>query len=342
MCHEHTRPAGTNWSFYVHDVHAWNGTLFVSRSRLPGSRWDVIDANPACPNVPGFCGNDHPILSWITHTGPELHAHSAWRLRSAPILLTADEEEGGHVRVWNVANLSQPTSIGEFQPDETCHSIHNIYSRGFGAQGDLCYAAWYNKGIQVFKLRDGDLRPYRVGYYEHPPRWRDQPGDDCCDPSDTQPGTGPCYGVPYLDLSLPSGHFIGTEVDGGLLVGRFLLSPAAAEESRAAMDPREGPRLDVRGLPGDRTIRFVYRDATSGGVAGGPLRLEIFDAGGRIVRSWRAESRPGDEAEVAREEAMEIVWDGRTDAGDPLPSGIYLARALRAGRIAVAKVLLLP
>jgi hypothetical protein len=148
------------------------------------------------------------------------------------------------------------------------------------------------------------------------------PGDDCCDPSDTVPGTGPCYGVPYLDLSLPSGNFVGTEVDGGLLVGRFLLAPAEV----AAMAPGPPAGLVVLGLPGSRELRIEW---TGEGAA--PEELELFDAGGRLVRTLEArQADPG------------FSWDGRDDAGRPLAAGLYLVRTAPRRPGAHAKIVHLP
>ncbi len=59
------------------------------------------------------------------------------------------------------------------------------------------------------------------------------------------------------------------------------------------------------------TIRFTT-------AAGGPVRLEIFDASGRLVRglpAWPAPSGMG-----------EIVWDGRQESGREAPAGVYFLR----------------
>jgi hypothetical protein len=51
--------------------------------------------------------------------------------------------------------------------------------------------------------------------------------------------------------------------------------------------------------------------------------LDIVDAGGRLVRSlWSGSLGPG---------SHRFHWDGRTDAGRPAPSGVYVARLGTAG-----------
>jgi flagellar hook assembly protein FlgD len=60
----------------------------------------------------------------------------------------------------------------------------------------------------------------------------------------------------------------------------------------------------------------------------GPVQLEVFDALGRLVRTLVHE------AETAG--VHEVLWDGRGDGGQELPSGVYLAR-LRSGEQAVTR-----
>jgi hypothetical protein len=59
-----------------------------------------------------------------------------------------------------------------------------------------------------------------------------------------------------------------------------------------------------------------------GGEVGGPVLLEIFDLGGRRVRTlWDGPGAP-----------RRIDWDGRDDRGERVPSGIYLGRMRLGGR----------
>jgi len=57
--------------------------------------------------------------------------------------------------------------------------------------------------------------------------------------------------------------------------------------------------------------------------AQGPVRLEVFDARGRLVRRLTDDVYPSGR--------HEIVWDGTDDAGAPVASGVYFAR-LQADR----------
>ncbi len=66
----------------------------------------------------------------------------------------------------------------------------------------------------------------------------------------------------------------------------------------------------------------------------GPLRLLVVDPAGRILRQLAAGVFPAGHHTV--------VWDGRNDAGERLPSGVYLARLVGdEGLVGTQKLMLL-
>ncbi|MDM7914072.1 MAG: FlgD immunoglobulin-like domain containing protein, partial [Candidatus Eisenbacteria bacterium] len=318
LCHEHTGPAGD--SYYAHDVHARDGVLYVSRSRAQPPRWDILDGDPLCPSSPGECGDGQTpaLVASFRHEGPDLHAHSAWRLEDPSYLLTCDEKTNGHVRVWNIADLASPQQVAEIWPDQTCHSVHNVYVRD-----SIAYGAWYNKGIQVFDVSD-PAHPQRVGYYEHPARWSSRPGDACCDP--TLGADAHCHGIPYIDPFFRSDIFIASEIDFGLLVGRFHREPM---DARAPAPPEESARRgELRLLTGPGTLpaRIVWQapepEGETGAGAGARTApaLSIHNAAGRVVASvFPLASASGERALYE--------WDGTDPEGRRLPAGVYFVRA---------------
>lgn len=322
VCHEHTHPVPQS-SFYVHDVHVRDGIMYVSRSRvwavLP-PRWDILDADPICPQNPGPCGDNQTpaMISTFYHDGDELHAHSAWLHDDPNFISTCDEKRHGHVRIWDLTDIEHPVQISSYQPEATCHSVHNVY-----INDGYAYAAWYNKGLQIYNVND-PFHPYRVGYYEHPARWHDMPFDRCCDPTESDQAR--CYGIMFADPFLPSGNFIATEMVHGLLVGRF--DRDASEAGAAAGDARS--REAMRITPLDRGRRFRIVVDGPGALAGAPL--DLLDAAGRRVARVDAAGRgPG---------WCSYEWDGRDESGRDLPSGIYFARP-PAGRGIGGRILLL-
>jgi len=324
LCHEHTF-AGAGRSYYVHDVYVRDGLLIVSRSQGvpngdPLSRWDILDGDPLCPNSPGACGGVRPgYIGSFRHSGEELHAHSSFLLEDPRYLLTCDEKKDGHIRVWDVAQLTRPVQVGEIHPDQTCHSLHNVYVRG-----TKVYAAWYNHGIEVFEFED-PLHPTEVGYYHHPNRWRDRPGDICCDP--TESDHAQCFGVPHLEPNFPSGIFVATDIDNGMMVGRYQPRAVSVE---AIAEPRRGSgELLVLSAPGELPVRLRA-------LGQGERELEIVDASGARV----ARLNPRDASEGAQV-FHNYEWDGTTEGAGRAPAGVYFVRDLRPGDCGGAKLILL-
>ena len=344
LCHEHTRPLGST-SFYDHDVFASDGILYVSRSR--GLRWEIMEREAAC--APTVCGSGTGLLTWFpqdSSLAADNHAHSAWKDPNSPFLLTADELEDGHVRIWDTTPVFEgtpepPTFVASFKPDDTCHSVHDPY-----VHEGVYYAAWYNKGIQIFglTLQEGPQHhagePYRIGYYEHPVRWHQNDGL-CCDPtrSDADGGSG-CHGVPFLDF-LPGGRFVASELHSGLLVGQYLgATSSVVEDPPDAWEPSPHSELRVLGRAGRDPVTIVWTpiagvagragdgsEEPHGGETVSPrvdtdLRLEIFSAGGALV----TEIAP-DQAAVDR---AVFRWNGRNADGRTATRGIYFARVRHA------------
>ncbi|MEZ4651625.1 MAG: FlgD immunoglobulin-like domain containing protein [Candidatus Eisenbacteria bacterium] len=320
LCHEHTRPEGTV-GFYDHDTYVSNGIIITSKSM--GLRWEILEGNVGeapflCGASPSVCGDNggHPeLLTWFPQDAEQAegtHAHSAGLVPDTPYLVTADELEDGHIRIWDTTPVFQatpepPTYIAEFKPDDTCHSVHDPYVIASAVTGGTeCYVAWYNKGIQIFRLGP-DGAPTRVAYYEHPFRWHELDGP-CCDP--TRAEGAYCYGVPFLDF-LPEGRFVASELHNGLLVGRAFVDPSGAGEG-STIDAAQ--QLRVIGLPGVRIQRIFWNHAPAGDET---PPLEVLSPGGVLVASLTPHAvRPGQ---------VEYRWSGRDDDGAPLPSGVYFA-----------------
>ena len=85
--------------------------------------------------------------------------------------------------------------------------------------------------------------------------------------------------------------------------------------------------------PFTQSTRLVYAaPRATGAPAPGAVRIDIFDAGGRLMRSLADE--PG-----SAEAAGSMVWDGRDGSGSPVPAGVYFAR-LTAGKASACRSLI--
>jgi subtilisin-like proprotein convertase family protein len=106
-----------------------------------------------------------------------------------------------------------------------------------------------------------------------------------------------------------------------------LLVPAAV----TAVDD-DGPPLATR-LRGNAPNPFNPQTAVAFDLArGGPVRVEVFDVRGRLVRRLIDGPLPAG--------AQSVAWDGRDDAGRDLASGTYLARLAADGVVQMGKMLL--
>jgi hypothetical protein len=92
-----------------------------------------------------------------------------------------------------------------------------------------------------------------------------------------------------------------------------------------------------RGVPGRLTFARVRPNPARGPVSfevvvprGGSIELELLDAGGRRIARRSASGLPAGTAT--------LEWDGRSDAGEAVASGVYFARARSGGEIAVERV----
>ncbi len=96
-----------------------------------------------------------------------------------------------------------------------------------------------------------------------------------------------------------------------------------------ALRGRNGPAIAVRGNPARRPVVIDWMGAAAMGVAS---EIHVFDATGRLVRTFPLGTRPGGT----------VTWDGRDAEGSRLPAGLYFAR-LRSGSVRVsARLALVP
>lgn len=137
------------------------------------------------------------------------------------------------------------------------------------------------------------------------------------------PLTTPDPGYPYIVATKKAHHFCKIEIDGGTLtltvVGKagqvfdtLVLTHASIPE---APQPALGMSLGrpaENPFTGETTFSLAVPEDCE-------ISLSVYDVSGRLVRSLV------DGALVSG--THPIAWDGRDDAGRPVPSGVYFARA---------------
>jgi flagellar hook assembly protein FlgD len=113
--------------------------------------------------------------------------------------------------------------------------------------------------------------------------------------------------------SLPSTQLTAPQVPSSFTVEPSPLPPIDLIRVAAT------PKTFVPGKTDPVTLRFAAASST-------PARVEIVDASNALVRAF--------ELPAVGPEGVEVVWDGRDQAGAPAPTGVYLYRmyALDAAR----------
>ena len=133
-------------SYYIHDLYVGDGRGYAGAINSGTLR--IMDVtNPASPTT------------LATHGYPNAFTHTAWPFLGGDYVATADENEGGHLQIWDVSNLSNIQFVSEaFAPNNAI--IHNI----FGVD-ELLYCSWYSAGTRIFDVSD-PTDPIEVGYYD--------------------------------------------------------------------------------------------------------------------------------------------------------------------------------
>ncbi|MBZ0141978.1 MAG: choice-of-anchor B family protein [Rhodocyclaceae bacterium] len=131
--------------YYIHDLYVGNGLGYAGAINSGTLR--IIDtSNPANP------------ITILTHGYAGAASHAAWPTVDGTHVATADETIGGHVKVWDVSNLSDVQLTSEFTSGDGI--VHNI----FGID-DLLYCSWYTSGTRILDITD-PADPIEVGYYD--------------------------------------------------------------------------------------------------------------------------------------------------------------------------------
>jgi hypothetical protein len=107
---------------------------------------------------------------------------------------------------------------------------------------------------------------------------------------------------------------IGSGLEGGLLV---LSSPISEfSVSQSSGNPSSAPAMFSIGLPVDTHVRFT-----------------IYDVTGRVIRTLADETMPAGLAT--------LHWDGVSESGEAVPSGIYFYQIIADEHVVTDKLMLL-
>lgn len=125
---------------------------------------------------------------------------------------------------------------------------------------------------------------------------------------------------------LGSGSLVEAALDD-LVITAVYSSPDAAPEETPGAASASVRLLPMQPNPAPGATRVGFTQP-----AAGPVSLDLFDAGGRHVRSLARGHRPAG--------AQTVTWDGRDDSGHRVGAGVYLVRLEASGQVENARVTL--
>ncbi len=77
------------------------------------------------------------------------YAHNVWPSGDHRYAFTSEENEGGHLKIWDIQNLNNVQLIAEYEPPTGNPIIHNVV-----VAGDYAYLAYYTDGFTVLDISD--------------------------------------------------------------------------------------------------------------------------------------------------------------------------------------------
>jgi choice-of-anchor B domain-containing protein len=227
---------------YVHDCFVRNDTVYAANIYANGKMTFINVTNKNAPTV----------ISTFTY--PNGFCHNIWTSNDRKWMLTTDEANNMHLRLWNSQNLSNITFVYEYIPYETA-MVHNAYFKG-----DTVFMAHYRAGVVALNVSNLPSQPTVIGYY------------------DTYPGSGTAYQgawnvFPYYN----SGKFIVSDIATGLYVFRFGVTGITQNGTEIPSDYSLGQNYPN---PFNPTTKFNFEIPKSGDVS-----LKIYDVNGKVVET---------------------------------------------------------
>ncbi len=169
---------------YFHDCMVRNnifygGAIYQGEFRI----YDVASAaSPTLLSATGYSG---------------AFTHNVWPTESGAHLLSTDELADGHLRIWDIGNLSSITQVASYGAGPSGSIIHNAM-----VNGNSAVISYYTEGVRLLDITD-PTSPQETGYYD----------------TYLAAGTGfkGCWGVfPYT----LSGAIYASDIGNGLFVVR--------------------------------------------------------------------------------------------------------------------------
>ncbi len=136
------------WAGYAHDCRPDGEVVYVNG--FTGSPTRILRvADPANPVQIGTLPNgNHSSDLFVTPTGQR-------------VLITCDEQVGGHVNLFDVTDPANPVFLSDYQTADVTTSVHNVEVKGIYA-----YIGYYQDQLRILDLSDVD-NPVEVAHWDN-------------------------------------------------------------------------------------------------------------------------------------------------------------------------------
>ena len=190
---------GTWSGEYIHDLEVYNNKIYGAA--IYSGLFYIIDVSD----------KTNPITLTSHDTGGGyISTHDCAVTYDENYLFTADENTGGHVKVWDISDYGNINLVAEYMTNPS-HSAHNLYVR---PDTNLLIISYYADGTRILDISD-PTNPIEVAYY------------------DTSNIEGLYVGNWGTYAYLPSGYIISSDIETGLyiLASSLLIAPPEMEYS---------------------------------------------------------------------------------------------------------------
>jgi len=189
---------------YIHDIEVFNNKIYGAG--IYSGYFYIIDVSDK--------SNPYTLVSYNTGGG-YISTHDCAVTYDEQYLITADENTGGHIKIWDISDYNNINLVSEYITDPN-HSSHNIYIR---PETNYLIISYYADGTRILDISD-PTNPIEAAYY------------------DTSNIEGLYVGNWGTYAYLPSGYLISSDIESGLyiLMSPLILSPPEMEYSVSNTD----------------------------------------------------------------------------------------------------------
>ncbi|MFQ5602708.1 MAG: choice-of-anchor B family protein [bacterium] len=237
---------------------------------------------------------DPQLLGSITDKDIAFH-HSGWVTEDGQFLFICDEladqsNRPADITIWDISAPAAPQKVNQIaDPNATVHNLYIV--------NNFAVASYYSAGLRIFDVSQPASSPIPIEAE-----------------FDTAPQlSGPRFGGAFGAYPFaPSGNIYVSDEGEGLFVFSFAgLTTSVPEEG--TRNPDSFLLFDNYPNPFNPATTIAYQLPVSTHV-----RLVIYNLLGQTVRTLAdGFEEPG---------TKKVVWDGRDDAQDVMPAGVYFYR----------------